>query len=365
MMNETIYESPLYLNEKQEDIIVALTSEINILVSNNPGIDFEGLSLHILNLLLLMDHLNSEFKSKEEELQTLRVEIKILESRLDLEKDIRQEEMDTSFKVQDQSTSEILSLNKRIESLQAALRKKTLIKVKTSFIDWFYNNTSPDRDSMIRYASISSCKRGAIVECCPGGKIKEIKEKLLKYENYNLSVIYFHVGTNNLKMWYRGRAGYNGGHGKREVLHDLANLLFTTKTHFPNTMVFVNSLLVRSDLTYRALFDFNEQVKLMCNNFDVVFVEANCWVKRHHLEKDGRNLKKTGNYQLGKLFLSVFTPIGDRIQGFLTVDANLDINESILVSDKTILSKTAQSKPSVVPPTANSSFLEAMSRGTV
>ncbi|KAG8314260.1 hypothetical protein J6590_096794 [Homalodisca vitripennis] len=43
-----------------------------------------------------MDHLKSEFKSKEEELQTLGAEIKILESRLDLEKDIRQEEMDTS-----------------------------------------------------------------------------------------------------------------------------------------------------------------------------------------------------------------------------------------------------------------------------
>ncbi|KAG8333406.1 hypothetical protein J6590_000552 [Homalodisca vitripennis] len=105
-------------------------------------------------------------------------------------------------------------------------------------------------------------------------------------------------------MWYRGRAGYNGGHGKREILHDLADLM--------------------------------EDI-----------------------------LKKTGNYQLGKLFLSVFTAIGDRIQGFLTVDANLDINENILVSDKTILSKTAQSKPSVVPPTANSSFLEVMSRETV
>ncbi|KAG8272390.1 hypothetical protein J6590_041685 [Homalodisca vitripennis] len=360
MISETIYESPLYLNETQEDIIVALTSEINILVSNNPGIDFEGLSLHISNLLLLMDHLNLEFKSKEEELQILGAEIKILESRLDLEKDIRQEEMDTSFKVQDQSTSEILSLNKRIESLQAALRQRDL-----HFASVTAEKDSYKSDSMIRYASIPSCKRGAMVECCPGGKIKDIKEKLLKYTNYNLSVIYFHVGTNNLRMWYRGRAGYNGGHGKREVLHDLADLLFTTKTHFPNTMVFVNSLLIRSDLTYRALFDFNEQVKLICNNFDVVFVEANCWVKRHHLAKDGRHLKKTGNYQLGKLFLSVFTAIGDRIQGFLTVDANLDINESILVSDKTILSKTAQSKPSVVPPTANSSFLEAMSRETV
>ncbi|KAG8333407.1 SUMO1 sentrin specific peptidase 8 [Homalodisca vitripennis] len=148
MISETIYESPLYLNEKQEDIIVALTSEINILVSNNPGIDFEGLSLHISSLLLLMDHLNSEFKSKEEELQTLGAEIKILKSRLDLEKDILQEEMDTSFKVQDQSTSEILSLNKRIESLQAALRQRDLhfasvTAEKDSFkskLDDMYNN---------------------------------------------------------------------------------------------------------------------------------------------------------------------------------------------------------------------------------
>ncbi|XP_046666627.1 uncharacterized protein LOC124358371 [Homalodisca vitripennis] len=99
------------------------------------------------------DQINT-LRSKEEELQTLGAEIKILKSRLDLEKDILQEEMDTSFKVQDQSTSEILSLNKRIESLQAALRQRDL--------------------------------------------------------------------------HFAGRAGYNGGHGKREILHDLADLLFTT-----------------------------------------------------------------------------------------------------------------------------------------
>ncbi|KAG8291506.1 hypothetical protein J6590_058275 [Homalodisca vitripennis] len=175
-----------------------------------------------------MDHLKSEFKSKEEELQTLGAEIKILESRLDLEKDIRQEEMDTS-------------------------RSKS----KTNQLLRFSLSTNA------RCVSASGVCRAAAAtgpSLCVG--------KLLGEE------------------------------------------------------------------------------------------ASSC-------KKDGRHLKKTGNYQLGKLFLSVFTAIDDRIQGFLAVDANLDINESILVSDKTILSKTAQSKPSVVPPTANSSFLEAMSRGTV
>jgi len=169
-------------------------------------------------------------------------------------------------------------------------------------------------DSLLRYASEKCMFKGAMVECCPGGKIIDIKNRLLQYLGVNLSVIYLLVGTNNLKRGYRGGPGYNGGHGKREALHDMADLLYTAKTQFPHSKVFLNSVLIRRDITYKALYDFNFQLELMSYNFDVMFVEANC-VGRRHLSRDGIHLNRGGVSRLGSMIADVIdstlqSPVG-------------------------------------------------------
>ncbi|KAG8285117.1 hypothetical protein J6590_087296 [Homalodisca vitripennis] len=135
-------------------------------------------------------------------------------------------------------------------------------------------------DSLLRHTSRNCMNRGAYVECCPGG-------------------------TNNLKRGYRGGPGYNGGHGKRGALHAMADLLFTASTRFPQAKVVLNSVLIRRDLTYKALFDFNEQLELMCLNFNVKFVQANCCVGRRDLARDGIHLNRRGVSRLGSLFEDV------------------------------------------------------------
>ncbi|KAG8251347.1 hypothetical protein J6590_081581 [Homalodisca vitripennis] len=102
-----------------------------------------------------------------------------------------------------------------------------------------------------------------------------------------------------------GGPGDNGGHGKKQVLHSMADLLFTTKKHFPNSKIFVKSVLIRSDIGYKALFDFNSQLEIMCHNFGVTFVEANCWVARRDLGRDGRHLNRRGVARLAALFEAV------------------------------------------------------------
>jgi len=180
-------------------------------------------------------------------------------------------------------------------------------------------------DSMLRYASKKCMFKGVMVECCPGGKIIDIKNRLLQYVGVNLSVIYFHVGTNNLKRGYRGGPGYNGGHGKREALHDMADLLYTAKTQFPQSKVFLNSILIRRDITYKALYDFNFQLELMSYNFDVMFVEANCSVGRRHLSRDGIHLNRAGVSRLGSLIADV---IDSSLQSPVTVpDVKSDQDE--------------------------------------
>ncbi|KAG8330181.1 SUMO1 sentrin specific peptidase 8 [Homalodisca vitripennis] len=643
-MEEIIYETPLH-DDNQEEILLSLSGELNILAVNNPDVDFEALFVHITSLLRFLDLLNVECKKKQDDLQALSAEVIVLESKLNLEKDLRQEEKDTSFRIQDQAASEMRSLSQRIETLHASLRQldlhissitaekdsyklklddtsnsiktlkfenenknkcienlnlkfdlakkeisnlkqmttdkwlddniiidyfssmqssvgdmdsntaldllkspsyqacnyvfvavsdilgeanvgngshwslvfidksrhqayhldsivtfndlpalttvtnlkippENLISVSCSqqnnsyecginvilnakfifnyfccshvqkpFLEWFHDGSSfPDDSvnktdvvdlpvnrksicqradsfsdnagqivnpvtlkksaencwktgndsytmtitmtknqstlqsellvedvsngsnnsrfnenvllighSIIRYASEISFKKGAIVELCSGGKIKDIKEKLLKYIGERISVIYFHVGTNNLKRWYNGGAGYNGGHGKREALHDMADLLFTTKTHFPNTMVVVNSILVRSDITYRALFDFNDQLDVMCNNFGVMFVEANCWVKKQHLARDGRHLNRRGSHQLETLFSEVFSVAFGLKKGYDTVGVIPGLDEN--ASKEPILPEEVPCSPSDI--TQGEHFLEDLSQMTL
>ncbi|KAG8319665.1 SUMO1 sentrin specific peptidase 8 [Homalodisca vitripennis] len=124
-MEEIIYETPLH-DDNQEEILLSLSGELNILAANNPDVDFEALFVHITSLLRFLDLLNVECKNKQDDLQALSAEVKVLESKLNLEKDVRQEEKDTSFRIQDQAASEMRSLSQRIETLQASLRQRDL-----------------------------------------------------------------------------------------------------------------------------------------------------------------------------------------------------------------------------------------------
>ncbi|KAG8270521.1 hypothetical protein J6590_084008 [Homalodisca vitripennis] len=93
-------------------------------------------------------------------------------------------------------------------------------------------------DSHLRHSTKDCAMKGAFVECCPGGKIVDIKNVLLGYVGVSLNVIYLHAGCNNLKRGYRGCPGYNGGHGKRGALHSMVELLFVAKTQFLEPKLF-------------------------------------------------------------------------------------------------------------------------------
>ncbi|KAG8275091.1 hypothetical protein J6590_093938, partial [Homalodisca vitripennis] len=153
-------------------------------------------------------------------------------------------------------------------------------------------------DSIIRHTSKSTQQKGGHVECCPGAKINYMKQNLLKIVNRQFSVIYLHVGTNNLIRGYKGGPGYNGGHGKRQALHSMADLLYTVRTQFPNSKVFVNSVLTRT------------------GNFGVTYVEGNCSVGRRDLARDGRHVNRRGITHLATLFESVFNAAFKQSEGF-------------------------------------------------
>ncbi|KAG8278257.1 hypothetical protein J6590_025593 [Homalodisca vitripennis] len=120
-------------------------------------------------------------------------------------------------------------------------------------------------DSLVRQASLKCVYKGAMLECCPGARIVNVKERLLNYVNQDLSFIHLHVGTNNLRRGYRGVRG-------------------TTEDTEKNRL---------------------STLEIMCHNFGVTFVEANCWVARRDLGRDGRHLNRRGVARLAALFEAV------------------------------------------------------------
>ncbi|KAG8287353.1 hypothetical protein J6590_040434 [Homalodisca vitripennis] len=117
-------------------------------------------------------------------------------------------------------------------------------------------------DSHLRHSSAKCWNKEAFVEFCPGGKVLDVS--------------------------YRGGPGYNGNHGKREALHNIAELLYTARTQFPDTKIVLNSVFPRRDIGYKAMNDFNSQLELMCGNIDVLF--------------DGVHFNKRGVSRLSSLF---------------------------------------------------------------
>ncbi|KAG8263599.1 hypothetical protein J6590_029077 [Homalodisca vitripennis] len=131
-----------------------------------------------------------------------------------------------------------------------------------------------------------------------------IKQKLLGFVASQPKLIFIHAGTNNLVNGYNGGAGYNGGWGKKAALHSMADLLSVAKGQFPESRIILSGVLKRGDISNSSIYLFNEQLDLMCNNFGVVFVDANDSIKRYHLARDGRHLNRTGNHLLGNFIFS-------------------------------------------------------------
>ncbi|KAG8332751.1 hypothetical protein J6590_015579 [Homalodisca vitripennis] len=59
------------------------------------------------------------------------------------------------------------------------------------------------------------------------------------------------------------------------LLLDDSHLRYAKKTNVPMVTIFLISVLVSRDISYKALYNFNDQPELMCNNFGVEYVDTN------------------------------------------------------------------------------------------
>lgn len=138
-----------------------------------------------------------------------------------------------------------------------------------------FTNILINEDLLQCYASIPAVYKGTNLECIPAGTTLDIKTRLLNYVDFDLVAIYLLVGCNNLKRWYRGDPGYNGGYGKQI------------------------SMLLQSSSR------FNIQLEQMCDNFSVSFVDANHRVPKRDFSRDSKHFNRRGVSHLGSLLVNM------------------------------------------------------------
>ncbi|KAG8302492.1 hypothetical protein J6590_031563 [Homalodisca vitripennis] len=405
-MEEIIYETPLH-DDNQEEILLSLSGELNILAVNNPDVDFEALFVHITSLLRFLDLLNVECKKKQDDLQALSAEVIVLESKLNLEKDLRQEEKDTSFRIQDQAASEMRSLSQRIETLHASLRqldlhissitaekdsyklklddtsnsiktlkfenenknkcienlnlkfdlaKKEISNLKQMTTDkWLDDNIIHDYFSSTQ-SSVGDMGQCLFVSPSVSHLIKKDSNTaldLLKSPSYQ-ACNYVFVAVSDIL----GEANVgNGSHW---------SLVFIDKSRHQayhlDSIVTFNDLPALTTVTNLKIPPENLiSLDVMCNNFGVMFVEANCWVKKQHLARDGRHLNRRGSHQLETLFSEVFSVAFGLKKGYDTVGVIPGLDEN--ASKEPILPEEVPCSPSDI--TQGEHFLEDLSQMTL
>ncbi|KAG8268998.1 hypothetical protein J6590_011609 [Homalodisca vitripennis] len=200
------------------------------------------------------------------------------------------------------TTLEVLEAD--IKCLRAELRSaETRAKQRRSS---FADTTLIQSPSQAESTSVPSCSQQpvpvTVTQPVPAPTVQDIPQQGNGVKEFSNVLL---IGDSHLRhssKVYRGGPGYNGGHGKREALHNMAQLLYTARTQFPDAKIVLNSVLPRRDIGYKALNDFNSQLELMCGNFDVLFVEANTLVSKKYLAKDGVHFNKRGDSRLSSLF---------------------------------------------------------------
>ncbi|KAG8300555.1 hypothetical protein J6590_073772 [Homalodisca vitripennis] len=77
---------------------------------------------------------------------------------------------------------------------------------------------------------------------------------------------------------------------------------------------------------------------------ELLVEDANCWVKKQHLARDGRHLNRRGSYQLGTLFSEVFSVAFGLKKGYDTVGVIPGLEEN--ASKEPILPEEVPCSPS-------------------
>jgi hypothetical protein len=113
-------------DEEFQMSVISLTSELNTLSANHTDVNFDTLSSLISDFLQKIDSVNSSKKACIEELESVKNEVLMLHSKLEIEKENRRNEMNNSFKIMDETNDEIIDLKQRIQSLQGAVREREL-----------------------------------------------------------------------------------------------------------------------------------------------------------------------------------------------------------------------------------------------
>lgn len=112
-----------------------------------------------------------------------------------------------------------------------------------------------------------------------------------KSEFYEPKTLFIHVGTNDLKKLK----------STDDVMGRIKNVISVAKTSFPKSTIVVDSLIKRKDLHPSLIKRSNSDIRWLCSDMQVVYLDVNKYIDNSCLGRDGLHLNRKGSMILGRV----------------------------------------------------------------
>ncbi|KAG8325213.1 SUMO1 sentrin specific peptidase 8 [Homalodisca vitripennis] len=190
----------------------------------------------------------------------------------------------------EQSTLVSRKLSRDLKSL--APRSRTLTKYT-----WKNPNLRDEKkksflvigDSIIKHVSIPNGK----MHCYRGATATQIDKKIVSMSKGTDKphTVFIHAGTNDLSNTYC----------PEDVMGALYNTILTTKKSFPDACLVTNSIIARRDVSPGILHQTNQNIRWLCKELGVIYLNVGNYLDDSCLAKDGIHLNRKGTFILSKV----------------------------------------------------------------
>lgn len=149
-------------------------------------------------------------------------------------------------------------------------------------------------DSIIKYIYQENCQ----VNAYPGIHIEELKKKIAMMSDIDresFQTVILHIGTNDLKEL----------NSPDDVMGRMYNLISSVKTLFPKSIIVINSIVRRRDIHFNLIKSTNNNIRWLCKQWKVIFMDLNKYLGSRCLGRDGLHLNRRGTWFLNKIITNV------------------------------------------------------------
>ncbi|KAG8286452.1 SUMO1 sentrin specific peptidase 8 [Homalodisca vitripennis] len=143
-------------------------------------------------------------------------------------------------------------------------------------------------DSILKHVTVPDAYVGAF----RGARANVLCNKILKFTERKVqpTCVFLHIGTNDLHQT----------RSPEDVMGAVGNVIKAAKYKFPSAQIILNAILPRHDIEYHLINRSNKNLRWLCRELGVVFLDVSRNLSDLHLAKDGIHLNYKGTDHLNR-----------------------------------------------------------------